>query len=156
MTIRRNTQVIKKAPPPREHNTQASYFEWVERKAQGDIRYRNICSIPNGAKLGKDPRLAAIQMAILKKEGLKVGMPDVLIFQTIVRPDKLIVYPGAFIEFKRGKQGKLSEKQSELLPILTDLGWPVLVARYIEEAITFTERYFDLEYRTRTQKLPAV
>lgn len=57
-----------------------------ETRLQRDIRhYLQVCgfrsvAVPNGATLAGDAKKRAIQMANLKRDGLCVGFPDLIVF----------------------------------------------------------------------------
>lgn len=128
-----------------EHQEQCAYFDWVRLKAQSDYRYNLIWAIPNGAKLGRDPRLAAIQMHKLKAEGFKNGVPDIIIAYPIPQ-EQGFASPGAFIEMKVGRN-KPSPEQVKLIRELRDVGYLIAVCYNSLEAISFTVKYFNQEKR---------
>jgi len=101
----------------------------AETKLQRDIRcylalngYRSV-HVPNGATLGGDARKRAIQMANLKRDGLCVGFPDLIVFG----PNRV-----GFIEVKlEGEYA--SEEQMAVEMWLSDLGHKYAVCRSLED-----------------------
>jgi hypothetical protein len=111
-----------------ESVTQQHFIQWL--KLQYPSLYAVTAAFPNQ---GKRSYANASRM---KAEGLKKGMPDVVIFH----PEKL--YHGMFIEFKSGK-GKLSPEQSQMIELLTHRDYYCCVCRNLEEAIQEVMRYFN-------------
>ncbi len=68
----------------------------------------------------------------LRAEGLKAGVPDILIF---TRPPKVVPARGAAIELKREKGGRLSPDQKQWLKDLEDNGWVTAVCCGLDEAL---------------------
>lgn len=90
-----------------------------QRKVAMSLDYLGLCwcHVPNGGARSKATG------AELKRQGVKRGMPDCLIF---TRAPKLNVR-GVFIELKHGK-GRTSEEQEQLHAELRDCGWAGFVA----------------------------
>lgn len=92
---------------------------------QRDIRKRlalrglRSVAVPNGATLRGDGRERAIQMANLKRDGLCVGFPDLIVFG----PGRI-----GFIEVKCEGE-KLRDTQVEVSDWLTAWGQDVAVCR---------------------------
>ena len=83
------------------------------------------CHVPNGGHRRK------IVAASLKRQGVKSGVPDVLIFAPIQ----------AAIELKRKSGGSVSANQRKWLDALNDAGWETYTARGADKAIEWlTER----------------
>lgn len=80
------------------------------------------CHVPNGGK--RSARVGAE----LKRQGVKRGVPDVLIF-TSLRGEK-----GTAIELKRQTKGVVSSEQKKWLEGLRREGWNVYVAHGWEAA----------------------
>ena len=101
----------------------------AETRLQRDIRhylalhgYKTV-HVPNGATLGGDAKRRAIQMANLKRDGLCVGFPDLIVFG----PDRI-----GFIEVKL--EGEYAtETQMEVEQWLTELGQLYSVCRSLED-----------------------
>ncbi len=71
----------------------------------------------------------AMQMGAMKGDGFKPGFPDILCLWP--------VRTGCLIEFKRPKGGVVSEAQDEMHRLLIEIGWPVRVAKSVEDAFEF-------------------
>tara|TARA_R100000234_G_scaffold119513_1_gene102678 strand:+ start:194 stop:556 length:363 start_codon:yes stop_codon:yes gene_type:complete len=77
------------------------------------------CHVPNGGHRRK------VVAASLKRQGVKSGVPDVLIFAPIQ----------AAIELKRKSGGSVSANQRKFLDALNDAGWETYIARGADKAI---------------------
>ena len=77
------------------------------------------CHVPNGGHRRK------IVAASLKRQGVKSGVPDVLIFAPI----------RAAIELKRKSGGSVSANQRKWLDALGNAGWETYIARGADKAI---------------------
>ncbi|MGJ0508907.1 MAG: VRR-NUC domain-containing protein [Methylocystis sp.] len=88
-----------------------------------------VTAIPNGAHLAGNATARFKQIGALKGDGMKVGMPDLLILWPFNQ--------GAFIEVKRPKTGRLSEEQKAVHAVLTGLGWPVATVNSPDNAYRF-------------------
>jgi hypothetical protein len=78
-----------------------------------------------------------VSMSRMKRLGVAVGLPDILIFD---RPPMCIdgkLFIGAAIEMKRRKGGVLSPEQREWISALSELGWACVVAKGCDEALSF-------------------
>ena len=71
----------------------------------------------------------------MKAEGVSAGVPDIC----IPVPNKK--YHGLYIEMKRQKGGRVSEKQKEWIDRLNSLGYLVVVCRGFDEAREVIEEY---------------
>jgi hypothetical protein len=101
-----------------------------ETRLQRDLRtmfhlrgYRTV-AVPNGATLRGDSRERAIQMANLKRDGLCVGFPDLIVFGDAGRI--------GFVEVKCEGE-KLRDTQIEVQGWLTELGHKHAVCRSIAD-----------------------
>ena len=77
------------------------------------------CHVPNGGHRRK------IVAASLRRQGVKSGVPDVLIFAPIQ----------AAIELKRKSGGSVSANQRKWLDALGNAGWDTYIARGADSAI---------------------
>jgi hypothetical protein len=77
----------------------------------------------------------------MKKQGVKPGVPDVLIFDGVDHEEKGI-WMGIAIELKRQKGGQLQDSQEEWLQKLEYRGWLTKVCEGADEAIDFLEGIF--------------
>jgi hypothetical protein len=84
--------------------------------------------VPNGSHLAGDRVARAKQMAALRKDGLRPGFPDLILFGR--QPDEI-----GFIEVKREIGNDLSEDQEDWRDILTVRGFPWAMIRQPEEAL---------------------
>lgn len=137
----------------RETDTQAAYFDYLNRRAAptGALRWYKgtlgdyAFSVPNGVFIPGDPKRSAIIMAALKKTGLKNGVSDVMIAWP--------VYPfhGMFIELKRGNE-KPTDEQQTWLDRMNDCGYYAVCGQGIDDAMAKTEVYCHGGLALGTQK----
>ena len=111
-----------------ESQEQKDFFRWWSlwhRQAHPNV----VCfAIPNGG------RRDAITGARLRLEGVKAGVPDILLAKASSG------YHGLFIEMKT-KRGRVSESQRDLFPLLEAQGYGVAVCRGWREAADAVEAY---------------
>lgn len=88
--------------------------------------------IPNGFPLG-GVRNKFAYINSLKAQGFKSGFPDLMVLAKNSQKNIL------FIEFKREKTGRLSERQVQWQKKLTELGYDSYVAKGSKEAIAILE-----------------
>jgi len=89
---------------------------------------------PNGGMRNK------VVAAKLKRQGVKSGVPDVLIFTPIPKVGLMDKpYRGVAIELKRAKGGQVSESQGRWLDGLMECDWLVCVCHGHREAIEWLE-----------------
>jgi hypothetical protein len=141
------SRVPKKAKPvgqrqrqtcPSEHEEQKALMTWATAqigRRRAELWF--LFSIPNGAffggeiktlKHGKTVPLAAIRSRKMKSEGLKSGVPDLM----LAWPTK--AHHGLFIELKRRDGGRVSPEQDVWHEKLKSVGYAVVVAKGCEEA----------------------
>lgn len=89
------------------------------------------CHVPNGGYRGK------IAGSRLKSQGVKPGVPDILIFDS--PPSKPRAH-GVAIELKRAKGGRVSKEQSQWLKDLQERGWVSLVCHGYERTVEAIEK----------------
>ncbi len=96
-----------------------------QRSVAKELDYKDLlwCHVPNGGKRDK------ITAAILKAQGAKSGVPDVMIFN---RPPNLPDCVGAAIELKVGKN-RCSKEQHAWLQGLQSLGWYTMTVWTLED-----------------------
>ena len=95
-----------------------------------------LYAIPNGGK-------RSIKTArMLKATGVKAGVPDMCL------PVPRYPYHGLYIELKRRKGGRVSEKQSEWLQDLRKEGYKTCVCYGSDETIQVIEDYLKGEQWT--------
>jgi hypothetical protein len=88
--------------------------------------------VPNGVVLGGNARQRAIQMAALKRDGFKVGFPDLIIYNSDGRV--------AHIEVK-AEAGRQSDKQKECQTQLENLGHHYAVCRSVDDVAESLEEW---------------
>ena len=98
------------------------------------------CHVPNEGHGGYG-KGAQIKGARLRAEGLKSGVPDVLIFDkcSVEKDGAQVSYSGCAIELKRQKGGRVSDAQKRWLVDLERAGWATAVCNGFEEAKKFLE-----------------
>lgn len=103
-----------------ENQEQKALFDWARVSGIKDIDL--MFAIPNGGR--RDARTGAI----LKKTGVKAGVPD--IFLPIMSGE----YGGLFIEMKRRKGGTVSKAQTRYIDELAKQGYKVSICKGWTEA----------------------
>lgn len=72
------------------------------------------------------------QIAKLKAAGWKPGIADIIVIKP---PPKVLLAPGAVIELKRIKGGRVDANQAEWLTSFAKLGWATAVCEGADKAI---------------------
>jgi hypothetical protein len=116
-----------------ESQLQAAVFLWASWHEGKWPDLGLMFAIPNGG--ARD----TVTGAILKREGVKKGVPD--IFLPVARGP----YHGLFIEMKAGKRGKVSAEQEYYLNRLAENGYWSIVCRDADGAILAIKSYMSLE-----------
>ena len=98
-----------------EHSEQVALFEWAAWVEPKLPALRLMFAIPNGGK--RDPRTGAM----LKAEGVRAGVPDILLAYPIG------AYAGCFVELKVGKN-TISDSQEQWIDRLRAAGYFVDIA----------------------------
>lgn len=111
-----------------EHRIQAALFKWAKCASAKHPGLKLMFAIPNGG--ARD----AITGAMLKREGVKPGVPDIFL------PLPVGNYHGLFIELKTAK-GSPSPEQREWLMRLSNRGYAAVLCRGFDEAIDTISRY---------------
>jgi hypothetical protein len=111
-----------------ESHIQQGYFEWLSK--QYPKIYEITIAIPNAAAREKK------NLFRMLREGLKPGMPDVVMFYPTLK------HHGLIIEFKYGNK-KPKKNQSIMLDNLARQGYRCVVCGRIDEAIEETRRYLS-------------
>ena len=117
-------------PKGSEHQEQKALFEWAEKLAYRYPELDLMFAVPNG---GLRNKAVAVRM---KAEGLKPGVPDILI------PVARCGHHGLFIELKYGR-GKPSAKQVEWLDALNEQGYLAVVCWGWCEAADLIQSYLE-------------
>lgn len=123
-----------KPPVPTEHEEQAVVIAWWSMYAPlKQVDYRLLFAIPNGAH--KSPG----QAAKFKREGLRPGVPDLLL--ALPRKGKA----GLFLEMKRvGGKVKPGSDQDQYAQLLRSVGYEVVECAGADQAISIIELYLKL------------
>jgi len=116
---------LKYSPKVSEHVHQCHYFNWIRYAHPNILAF----AIPNGGN--RD----AITGAILKREGVTPGIPDIM----IARANG--VYHGLFIELKT-ETGRMTESQKAIKEKLESEGYKVEMCQGWEQAVKITQEYF--------------
>lgn len=95
--------------------------------------------IPNGFPLG-GLRNKFAYINSLKRQGYKAGFVDLLVFA------KNSKYQLLFLEFKREKSGRVSEKQKDWIAWLNNNGYFARVVKGNVEAVEVLEKYLRNNY----------
>lgn len=95
--------------------------------------------IPNGFPLG-GLRNKFAYINALKRQGYKAGFPDLIVFA------KNETYNMLFLEFKREKSGRISEKQRDWIEWLNNNGYFARVVKGNVEAVEVLEKYLRNNY----------
>lgn len=113
-----------------EAQEQKFLFQWAGLARQKYPELELLFHVPNGGR--RDAREAAS----LKKQGVKAGVPD------LVLPSPHGGYHGLYIELKAGKN-KTSKHQNEWLVSLNEQGYFVAVCYGWREASEVITNYLD-------------
>ena len=112
-----------------EHDIQKSYFEWASWQKSPELK--QLFAVPNG---GHRHPATAVK---LKKEGVKAGVPDVLL------PVARGAFIGMAIEFK-ANDGTPTKEQRQRMTELQHNGWCVTMCWDWESAARFTLGYLGM------------
>jgi hypothetical protein len=134
-----------------EHGHQCALFCWAALCGNDDVRQqlRMMFAIPNGGQRGDGTkRGAAIAGGKLKAEGVKDGVPDIMLPVAICLPNQGMPckYHGLFIELKRPKsvgkrKGVERENQSDFARKLEENGYRCVVCYGWEDARDMILKY---------------
>lgn len=122
---------MKGANQATEAQEQTSLFEWASLQQRKFPELNMLYHIPNGGSRNK------IEAARLKAEGVKAGVPDLCL------PVACGKYHGLYIELKRKKGGRISEKQSAWIDALGKRGYKAVVCHGWEEAARSILEYLE-------------
>jgi hypothetical protein len=135
-----------------EDSIQIEFMNWCNWLAKfHNDRWYLVHHIPNGGN--RNPKEARK----FKMMGVTAGIPDVFI--PFMRAHSIngkitedSIYCGMYIEFKNEK-GRLSKEQKNIIPLLEDEGFKVVVCRSAKEAVREVEKYMGEELPKREQDL---
>lgn len=121
---------------PTESQEQAALIQWWGPWARlKGIDHRLLFSIPNGAFFGHDALGASIQMAKLKREGLRDGVCDLFLALPVNGAH------GMFLEMKRREKATVSDDQKTMIGLFQDQGYRALVCRGWDDGRIAIETY---------------
>jgi hypothetical protein len=114
-----------------EGSHQAALFEWANliKVPEGGVLKDYLFAIPNGAKR------TVRQGVMLKRQGLKAGMPDVC----LSLPRK--AYHGMFLELKRESSYRIKKEQHTVIDRLNRVGYCARVSNTIDKSIEMIKEY---------------
>jgi len=121
----------QRIPCPSEHAEQVALFQWRDLMAASRPELLAMFAIPNGGAR------EAITGAILKREGVSAGVPDV--FLAVARGKR----HGLFIEMKRKCGGVFGAAQKQWAERLKAQGYCHKLCCGAEVAIETIERYLQ-------------
>jgi hypothetical protein len=119
-----------------EHLEQCTVIEWARLNEERYPALKLLFAVPNG---GQRHKAVAVK---LKNEGVKSGVPDLIL---PVHHESGFIwdeYHGLAIEMKDGKN-KPTENQQWWLNELSRQGWYTMVCKSADEAIMLLERYLE-------------
>lgn len=136
-------------PLPTESAEQQAVIAWWESYCKTrNLHECLLFSVPNGSVLAGDAKHRAIQMARLKREGLRAGCPD--LFLAVPKFHRVgavitgtIIFCGMALEMKRADGGNLTIEQSEFHFSLRDKGYNCVVCWGADEAIKAIRAYIE-------------
>ena len=114
-----------------EAQEQTSLFEWASLQQCKFPELNMLYHIPNGGSRNK------IEAGRLKAEGVKAGVPDLCL------PVARGQHHGLYIELKRKKGGRTSEKQSAWIDALEKQGYKAVVCLGWEAAAKVILEYLE-------------
>lgn len=114
-----------------EHKEQALFFAWCMRHASEFRGLDSIYAIPNGGN--RD----AITGAMLKKEGVRKGIPDMCLPVPIGGKGAL------YLELKVRSGGKVGPEQKEWQKRLLELGNESVIVKGFKEARLAVMKYYE-------------
>lgn len=124
---------VKRRPAKSEHCLQRAIVKWCRGAYGAGMVCERFAAIPNGGTRGATPKDRMIAGAMLKAEGVRAGMPDLIFWKP---------YDVLWLEVKLGTSGRISPAQAVVHQSLTDNDLTVVIARDIGEAIkAITEFY---------------
>lgn len=119
------------SPIPTESNEQQTVFEWAKVHEGKWPELKLLYHIPNE---GKRSRITGARM---KAEGLRSGVPDICL------PVPRGEHHGLYIELKRRRNSKVTQKQLEWIEDLVAQGYVAAVCRGCDEAISLITSYLS-------------
>jgi hypothetical protein len=106
------------------------------------LQYPDVLSVHIANERHTSPQRGAL----LKRKGVRAGMPDVMVFQVSLEWVKdeipMVRTPGLAIELKVGKN-RLTQAQFDVMEQLTDNWWIYHVCRSFDEAKEVIDTYLN-------------
>lgn len=131
-------------PPAKRQRQTGTVSEWHEQQAviqwwdvaskSYGLDCRLLYAVPNGMRLGRDPKSRMIEMVMLKKTGLRPGVSDLVL--AVARRQ----YHGAYLEMK-SEIGRASDEQADFLELVKQQGYFGVVCNGADEAIATLKGY---------------
>lgn len=118
-----DTESPKQPRKNTEHDEQVQFFKALDKLALKEPGLRFAFAVPNGSARN------VVTGARLKQEGVKRGVPDIVI------PLPKGIYHGLFIEMKAGKN-KMSDFQKEYFSYLEGVGYKCCCCYSSDEAVS--------------------
>ncbi len=112
-----------------ESQAQAAVFQWAELHRNKYPQLRMMFAVPNGGKR------SVITASIMKREGVKRGVPDILLLHASNG------FHGLAIEMKKDKGGVVSPDQKAWISSLTEEGYCARVCHGSFEAVHAIKSY---------------
>lgn len=119
------------AANPSESSQQKALFAFAALNVNRYPELKWLFAIPNGG------RRDAITGARMRAEGVKRGVPDILL------PVRRNAWAGLWLELKIASGGKLSPEQAEWIAHLKSQGYAVMICKGYEEAKDCLIRYLE-------------
>ncbi len=129
----------KRVDTASEHDEQTVLIRWWKSFSEfHHVDCGLLFSIPNGAQLGSasNVRARVMRANVLKSEGLRPGIPDIM----IAKPNG--DYAGLFIEMKRVVGGTISDEQNDCLNLFWLEGYKTVVCCGFSAACAAIKDYF--------------
>lgn len=126
---------------PLEEAVQSALFDWLNCTKYNGLNVGAYAfAVPNGAYLFGTAGQRSAQMARLKRQGLKTGVPDVVIAIPIAP------YHGLYVELKREREArpKTSDEQQTWLAKLAGQGYCAKLAYGFDEAQQVVRDYLGI------------
>ena len=121
---------------PLEHAEQVAVIDWWFHYSKSIGLHPNLLvAVPNAQMLLKYADNPNAAIMYLRREGLRVGMLDLILF--VARGE----YHGKIIEMKRRTKGVMSDDQKAMVALLVAQGYDATVARGADDAIAQIKNY---------------
>lgn len=135
-------KALKNRPPePNEDEEQMALFEWARLQCGRWPELALMHHIPNGGKRSKT------EAARFKEMGVKAGVPDIFL------PAAKGGHHGLYIELKRQRGGKVSERQKEWAEALSKQGYRVIICHGWPAAAEAILEYLKMDKEKPRQQL---